>query len=128
MVSAGVLLLEGTVVQLKNRALLQFFRSNAGYIFSAQSNDRGRSWSVAQPIPSLLNPSSKVSLEVVSSNGLLAVAYNDHGKLIDGQKVRRGAHPRAMVHPATGLLRRGWLALGFSRRSHAYVLTHAQLD
>ena len=88
----GGLLLEGTIVELSNGKLMQFFRSTVGYIFMSTSTDSGRSWSMPMPT-TLPNPNSKIHALVVklgvfapndgAYGDAIVMAYNHHIKLED---------------------------------------------
>lgn len=69
-------LIEGTLVTLENGQLLHLFRTSAGFIYAARSNDGGISWSTPTPTK-LPNNNSKVHA-LVLSNGALVLAYNNH--------------------------------------------------
>ncbi len=82
-------LIENTVVEREDASLLMLFRTKKGYIYSATSVDKGRSWSPARPTR-VKNPDSKIHALHLGGNGAgavgepsaLALAYNGHKKLV----------------------------------------------
>ena len=75
-------LIEGAIVNLRESVLVQFFRTLAGRVFMARSEDAGETWTVPAPT-ALPNPNSKVHA-ITLSNGAIAMAYNAHNKTING--------------------------------------------
>lgn len=67
-------LIEGTLVELQDKSLLQLFRTVEGAMFSSRSTDEGETWSEAEKF-NLPNPNSKFNL-IKLDNGDLLVAYN----------------------------------------------------
>lgn len=67
-------LIEGTLVELQDKSLLQLFRTVQGTMYSSTSYDEGESWSEAEEYP-LPNPNSKFNL-IKLDNGHLFIAYN----------------------------------------------------
>ena len=67
-------LIEGTLVELEDKSILQLFRTVEGSMFSSKSMDGGETWSEAERFI-LPNPNSKFNL-IKLDNGNLLVAYN----------------------------------------------------
>ena len=90
-------LIEGSIVgPLRDRRLVQFFRTSRGAIYVSHSADNGESWDTPHATP-LQNPNSKVSA-VLLPNGVIVVCHNAHA---------------FMKHPRIGVTR-GKLALSTS--------------
>ncbi|KAK3241977.1 hypothetical protein CYMTET_48301 [Cymbomonas tetramitiformis] len=77
--SGATWLIENTVVELDDGKLLMFFRTLKGLIYRSTSADKGYSWTIAEAT-SLPNPDSKIHM-LKLDDGMLALAYNNHGKL-----------------------------------------------
>lgn len=70
-------LIENSVVELSNGDLKMFFRTHAGFIYQAQSSDKGITWT--EPVPtSIQNPDSKSQVVRLKPSGPLLMVFNDH--------------------------------------------------
>jgi len=70
-------LIEGSLVEMRNKTLFMVFRTTTGCLFSSISFDRGRSWQEPQTM-GIPNPNSKVQLIKLEPRGELLLAYNNH--------------------------------------------------
>jgi len=70
-------LVENSVVELRSGALLMLFRTHAGFIYQAISQDKGWTWTEPSPSP-LQDPGSKSQVIRLNKNGPLLLAFNDH--------------------------------------------------
>eukprot|EP00854_Cymbomonas_tetramitiformis_P004606 gene4606-5641_t len=70
-------LIENSVVELSNGDLKMYFRTHAGFIYQAQSSDKGMTWT--EPVPtSIQNPDSKSQVVRLKPSGPLLMVFNDH--------------------------------------------------
>jgi predicted neuraminidase len=79
-------LIEGTIVALDNGDLLQLFRTEVGFIYTARSSDNGATWS--QPLRTRLPSNNSKLHALVLSNGALVLAYNNHESRANTDGVR----------------------------------------
>lgn len=75
---------EPTVIELANGRLLMLIRAQSGFLWRSYSEDRGESWSAAEPsrLPSSNSPATALRLR----SGKLAIAWNNH---VDGNYARQ---------------------------------------
>ncbi|KAK3232987.1 hypothetical protein CYMTET_56683 [Cymbomonas tetramitiformis] len=79
-------LIENTLVERNDGAVLMIFRTSTGVLFQAVSLDKGKSWGEAVPTE-IPNPDSKVQALRLNS-GHLALVFNAHRKLKTFRKAR----------------------------------------
>jgi hypothetical protein len=75
-----VTLQEPGVVELRDKRLLMFARTNAKVQYYSRSTDGGETWSMVEPSP-LVSPQSPASVERIPSTGELLCVWNDHAGL-----------------------------------------------
>ncbi len=68
---------EPGLVELKDGRLMMFIRSDAGSQMVSYSEDRGETWSEAQP-SEMISPVSPATIERIPSTGDLLLAWNNH--------------------------------------------------
>lgn len=68
---------EPGLVELKDGRLMMFIRSNAGSQLVSHSEDRGETWSEAQP-SEIISPVSPATIERIPGTGDLLLAWNNH--------------------------------------------------
>ncbi len=78
---------EPGVIELKDRRLMMYLRTNAGSQYICYSEDGGQTWSKPGP-SSLASPLSPASIERIPWTGDLLCVWNDHS----------GAHPYVAAH------------------------------
>jgi sialidase-1 len=74
----GVLTQEPGLVELKNRDILMFIRSNAGVQCISYSKDKGETWSPVER-SNIKSPVSPASIERIPSTGDLLLVWNNNG-------------------------------------------------
>lgn len=68
---------EPGIVELKDGALLTFFRTDQGVQYECRSADRGQTWTAVAPGP-LHSPTSPASMEMLPDGSALLAVWNDH--------------------------------------------------
>ena len=79
---------EPGVIELKDRRLMMWVRSDGGSQYLSWSEDEGNTWS--QPVPSeIRSPVSPASMERIPRTGDLLLVWNDHADIPEVLKGRR---------------------------------------
>jgi sialidase-1 len=71
---------EPGVVELQHGRLMMFIRTNLGSLYLSYSEDRGETWSEAEP-SQLLTPLAPASMKRIPSTGDLLLVWNDHSNV-----------------------------------------------
>jgi Neuraminidase (sialidase) len=85
---ARVLVQEPGVVELKDRRLMMFCRTNAGSQWVSYSSDGGDTWSALHP-SNIVSPVSPASIERIPATGDLLLVWNDHQNVDDAHRGKR---------------------------------------
>ncbi len=82
----NVVLQEPGIVELKDKSIMLFCRTDSGVQFISYSNNEGLSWSPAEP-GNIKSPLSPASIERIPSTGDLLLVWNNNFKPVgDGKK------------------------------------------
>lgn len=85
---AGIITQEPGIVELKDGRIMMFIRASGGVQFVSYSNDKGVTWSNAQP-GNIKSPLSPASIKRIPSTGDLLLVWNDNDGSIPAIKGKR---------------------------------------
>ena len=101
-------LIENAVASLGDDRLLMVFRSRAGHVYGARSDDAGITWGGATPLrasradvsrgaPALIpNPNAKI--DMIRINDMLVLAFNDHQQPRDDKTIAAQGCVKCRTH------------------------------